>query len=546
MLAETDDPLADAVPIRVDLTPLVAAAAAAAPSSSASSRKRKHASQGSPAPEATLPARQIARGPLEPAFVPAAEGSAYCTVEHVVLNHNGFRYAPAAGAPPGAALAVRTGESTPRAYRASWEDRNPAVRVTPDGLGLCGADGFRSVRGNAPLRAGRWYMEVLVEEGGGSRPPDADPARAQGAHVRLGWARREAALGGPAGMDGYAYAYRDATGEAVTLSRPRPYGRAFGAGDVVGLYISLPPLRAPDPADPADPAHLHRERIAIQVGKEHAYFESKEYPVSKEMRVLLDKGELPAPEPPTPAAGAKKKGGGPRARAAKAPKPPPAARTLPTLPGSACAFFVNGACQGAAFRDLLDFVPLRAARGGDGGGGRKRAARRDGLQAHRDNPFDDGSLGYYPLVSLFNGARVRLNPGPDFAHPPPPDVDALLDGRPGGTERTWRPVCERYAEYVAEQAALDEQDEARAQALVADAARVDARAAQAKARKKPKFAPQERYAPSPLRQLAASPAPTDSSAGVDDELLARLVDEELEGAEAREDERLPDDERLPE
>jgi COMPASS component BRE2 len=547
MLAETDDILAEAVPIQVDITPLATA------SSSSNSRKRKHPSgsgQGSPAPE-SVPARQIAQGPLVPTFVPSYEGSIYGQLEHVVLNHNGFRYTPACGGPPGAALAVRTGESEPRMFRASWEDRNPSIRLTSDGLGLAGADGFRSVRANVPIREGRWYLEVLVEDGGGAQPPDSK--RAQGAHVRLGWARREATLGGPAGMDGYAYAYRDATGERVTLSRPKPYGVPYGPGDVIGLYISLPPLRAADPEDPTDPAHPHRERIAIQLGK-YTYFESKEYPVAKEMRELADKGELVPPEPtPLPP---KPKGGGPRARSAKAVKPPPPPRTLPTLPGSRLAFFVNGKCQGTAFRDLLDFRPLRAAPAGTGG--RRRDKRREHLQAHRDNPFDDGTLGYYPLLSLFNGARVRLNPGPDFRYPPPADIDSVLDALDAGKETpvpqrdsscTWRPACERYEEYVAEQAALDEVDELHAQVVVAQAAKEAAqqekadaakatRRAQANARKKAKtavtldavLAEEVEYAPSPLRR-GGSPARTESSgADVDvdvDDDLDRIVSEEL-------------------
>ena len=38
------------------------------------------------------------------------------------------------------------------------------------------------------------------------------------------------------------------------------------------------------------------------------------------------------------------------------------------------------------------------------------------------------------MISLFNNGRVRINPGPDFKYPPPPDVDALLDAMEAGVD----------------------------------------------------------------------------------------------------------------
>jgi len=145
--------------------------------------------------------------------------------------------------------------------------------VTPDGLGLAGEKGFRSARCNVPIREGKWYMEVQVENGGGNGKSDTSP---DGAHVRLGWGRREAPLNGPVGMDGYSYGVRDTTGDKVTLSRPRPYGKPFGSGDVIGLYISLPEKREADPNDPHDPATIKRKRIPI-LYKNQLYFEAMDY-----------------------------------------------------------------------------------------------------------------------------------------------------------------------------------------------------------------------------------------------------------------------------
>ncbi|KAI0253859.1 hypothetical protein BJV78DRAFT_1298373, partial [Lactifluus subvellereus] len=417
-----------------------------------------------------------------PTFIPVSDDSPYHHTDQLAHNRLGFRYVPAGLAPEGSTIPFRTIESAPQAYRVSWEDRSPFVKVTQDGLGLLGEKGFRSARCNAPVREGRWYVEVKIEHGGGARARASDapglpapPPRREGAHVRLGWGRREAPLGGPCGLDGYSYCVRDKTGEKITLSRPRPYGRPFGTGDVVGMYISLPALRHGAKRDPHDPAHVKRERIAIEF-KGQEYFESLEYTQSKEMVALVDLSRKHADCAPAHAPSAKKsatiknvpeRGG---AGAASADVTP-----LPTLPDSKIVFFVNGRCQGVAFRDLYDFRPLRApadARKAQA----KRRATREGAREHKENHFDDGSLGYFPFVSLFNGARVRLNPGPDFAFPPPPDVDAMLlesdeaqppspspgDASAPPPRRTWRPLCERYGEFMEEQWALDRLEEEQA------------------------------------------------------------------------------------
>ncbi|KAI0060802.1 hypothetical protein BV25DRAFT_1827348 [Artomyces pyxidatus] len=417
---------------------------------------------------ATRPRLTISRAPT---FVPVEGRPDYYTTEQLAVNRIGFRYTPAGLQPPGSTLPFRTIESAPTAYRVSWEDRSPFVKVTQDGLGLLGDKGFRSARCNAPVREGKWYLEIKVENGGGERPADAPPSR-EGAHVRLGWARREAPLNGPCGLDAYSYGVRDKTGEKVTLSRLRPYGAPFGAGDVVGMYIALPPLRAPVKNDPHDPAHIKRERIAIEF-KGQEYFESLEYSQSKEMVSLMDfsrKATDTAPLPSSTKKSATVKNVPERGRGAPAVPEPAPLRPLPILPGSVVAFFVNGVCQGAAYRDIYDFRPLRAPANSRKAREKKRA--REGTREHKENPFDDGCLGYFPFISLFNEARVRINPGPDFSFTPPPDIDALLSGADASpsAERAWRPISERYAEFMEEQWALDrlEEDEARVEAAQRD------------------------------------------------------------------------------
>ncbi|EIW60833.1 uncharacterized protein TRAVEDRAFT_71103 [Trametes versicolor FP-101664 SS1] len=452
-------------------------------------RKRKHAvlvhtAASSPAPSdpgatpgpenlvlssrhadlASRPRLSISR---HPGFVPVGHNSEFYTTEPLCFNRLNFRYTPAGLTPPESTLPFRTIESHPTNFRVSWEDRSPFIKVTQDGLGLQGEKGFRSARCNAPVREGRWYMEVKVEIGAGDKPPGLK--RAEGSHVRLGWARREAALNAPAGYDGYSYAVRDKTGEKVHLSRPRPYGRPFRTGDVVGMYICLPPRRKPERRDPYDPAHVRRERIAIEF-KGQEYFESLEYAQAKEMVALMDASDRAKATNATslPSSSTKKSAtvkNLPSTARGKgiAPETTPM-RPVPTLgPESYIAFFVNGECQGIAFQDLYDYLPLRTP---PNKAEQKKRANKEGLREHKENPFDDGTLGYYPIISLFNGAQVHINPGPNFDIPPPPDIDAVV-ANPGEVDikprpdikPTWRPMCERYSEYMSEQWALDETEE---------------------------------------------------------------------------------------
>ncbi|PFH52426.1 hypothetical protein AMATHDRAFT_139914 [Amanita thiersii Skay4041] len=418
------------------------------------------------------PRLSISRGPV---FIPTAEGSEYYKTDMVGINRMGFRYIPAGINPPGSIQPCRTIESNPTTFRVSWEDRSPSIRVTKDGLGLAGTTGFRSARCNAPIREGQWYMEVKVLHGGGDHV--GDEPRREGSHLRLGWGRREAPLNGPVGLDGYSYGYRDKTGEKVTLSRPRSYGQPFGSGDVIGMYISLPSRRQPAQDDPHDSAHIKRERIPIDL-KGQEMFEMLEYPQSKEMISLMDYSGKSTSTASVPSSSSKKTASGklpdrsgPTGSGKQA---QPASRPLPVLPNSRIAFFVNGKFQGTAFEDLYDYLPLRQP--SDARKGKEKKKTREGVKEHRENPFDDGSLGYYPFISLFNEACVRLNPGPDFEYPPPPDLDSTLMGNNDGqdtVQRTWRPVCERYVEYMQEQWALDEFEEQEARAEVARVAAIE-------------------------------------------------------------------------
>jgi len=424
-----------------------------------------------------------------PTFISA--GDLFLT-EGLAMNKQRYRYTDAVEVAP---LVFHSQPSAPAdTVRVCWEDRSPLVRVSQDGLTVGGDRGFRSARLNVPVREGKWYMEFHIERGGGDTSDVSGRGEGPPSHVRLGWARREALVNAPIGYDGYSYGYRDKTGDTITLSRPKPYGKSFGTGDVIGMYISLPPARQPDPEDPHDPAQVVRKRQPVGI-RGRIYHESVEYGPSKEMDDLL---ERPPDRQLVVATQPVKRG--PQARPAGAPTDDPdfgdpearrAARkgsaTVKNLPGSRSrstkgeqadrdrpiprlgrdakiAFFVNGECQGTAFQDIFDYRPLRLTAA-------MRAAKakeKKGSFKERENPFDDGTLGYYPFISVYNSGRVRINAGPEFTFPPPPDIDALCDAISAGeqlptqmadTTREWRPLHERYAEFWSETRAFDERDD---------------------------------------------------------------------------------------
>ncbi|KAH7107441.1 hypothetical protein BKA62DRAFT_133737 [Auriculariales sp. MPI-PUGE-AT-0066] len=407
-----------------------------------------------------------------PVFVPT--GDLFLT-DGLAMNKQRYRYTDAVEVD---AFVFHSQPSSPAdCVRVCWEDRSPYIRVSQDGLTLAGDRGFRSARFNVAVREGSWYMEFKIDRGGGDNT-DHDATSGDGAHVRVGWARREAPLNAPVGLDGYSYGFRDKTGDKVTLSRPKPYGKPFGTGDVVGLYISLPPAREPDPEDPHDPAQIVRKRQAVGI-RGRVYHESVEYGPCKEMLDLLerppdlsttpvptvkrgpqarpagvdnDEAEHSAPRPSKSSATVKNPPGS-RSRSNKATEKVQRDRSLVTLGSSArIAFFINGECQGTAFQDIYDYLPLRLTNA-------QRTARskeKKGSLRERENPFDDGTLGYYPFVSLYKAGRVTINAGPHFAFPPPPDIDAVLDASPqlasvpatpDTSKRTWRPLSERYSEF---------------------------------------------------------------------------------------------------
>lgn len=397
-----------------------------------------------------------------PNWVPIHEGASLGHLQNFPLNKNGWRYTAAGPAADWLPTTVyRALEIAPEGVHWSWQDRSAFMRISEDAM-IVGTDkGYRSVRTNLGVRHGAWFVEVEV------LPPDASSKPAvpmrDGPHVRLGFARREAGLNAPVGWDAYSYGMRDQNGARVTLSRPQLYGRSFGPGDVVGMYIRLPPQDAPAPAGTEH--EIHQKRVPIRY-KGQLYFESLEYPPSKEMEVLMDKnrrGELLRTDELS-ASGKVAPSSKPTDRDERRPGPPrkgtSALRPLPTLDDSCIGFTVNGEPQGMAFTNLYDFRPLLAVNPPKK---RDRKKAENEITAHtsvsavlrsRLNAYDDGSLGYYPMVSLYGGARARLITS-QFRYPPPPDLEDALwrataaQGQPV-TRKTaappWQPFATRWEE----------------------------------------------------------------------------------------------------
>lgn len=354
----------------------------------------------------------------------------------------GYRYAPCAPSPNVSPAPhypfYRTIPDAPPAppVHISAVDRSAFLRTSPDMLTCTTDRGFRSGRGSVAVREGTWYYEAIVERGdgaGGSGKGSGDPGNP---HVRIGWARREAGLDAPVGADAYGYGIRDVGGEKVHISRPKPYGKSFSTGDVIGCLIHLPPR--PPVTSEDEPGYVRRWRIPLRY-KGQLYFEMDEYPVAKEMEALVNregKTQPVAHEDPEPKKKTVKK-------APTAPEPAtPESRTLTTLEGSYISFFLNGEPLGVAFSDIYDFLPLPPLVKPRRKFSHAYEKEREVYQYH-----DDGTLGYFPMVSCFGRGKVRVNFGPEWVRP------ADL---PQGT----RPLCDRYPDFRAEEELYDERDEA--------------------------------------------------------------------------------------
>ncbi len=328
------------------------------------------------------------------------------------------------------------------------------------GLNVTADQGFRMVRANVAVREGRWYWECKITRGC-AKSSQGSGLESHG-HVRMGWARREASRDAPVGYDAYSYGLRDVGGQKVHMSRPKeffPPGEHIQEGDVIGLEIQLPSenlhrkvvqgsynpavdIIDDGSASAAEAPNIVRDRIPFRFQTSKLWFERFDYHAIKELEDLMN------PSPMTSS--------GPTG-SAEPPNPNHPIPCLRSLPGSYIRIYKNGVLMGTPFTNLLGFLP-------------PASSANPKVQEGSRERLDDGTLGYYPAVSVFRGGSAEVNFGPNFWFPPthlePLGGDVVM-ADPGGPQTTKtelplvkvRGVEERYGEQIVEDIVYDIVDE---------------------------------------------------------------------------------------
>ncbi|KAF8977162.1 hypothetical protein BGZ46_007605 [Entomortierella lignicola] len=405
-------------------------------SSGKSEKKSKNSTAASNRRPATPPViPQTTYIPLPNTVVPTKSGDTlapFSTSNEHPYNRHRFKYVTCESDPLLQYMLYRqTANPVLSGVRLSREDMSPYMMIDEECMTITTEKGFRMARANCGVREGKWFYEVTVDRGGEPRYEGRD-----GAHVRLGWARREgefsqslcaptelnylntdiafaATLQAPVGFDAYSYGIRDTTGEKVHMSRVTPYGEPFKTGDVIGLYISLPP----DGNEKSFFKHRRLRRPFYFKGQ--LYFESVDYSPTKRYIEMAEYEATPVKtnlEKPTPPS---------------------------IIPGSKIIIYKNGVCQGVMWQDLFALLPIE-----------QNAKEKDQLT------FDDGTQGYYPVISVYRNGKATANFGPDFKYPPSADPEAEAENRPITEDHNvWQPMSYRWEEKLIEESLIDLVDE---------------------------------------------------------------------------------------
>lgn len=386
------------------------------------------------------------------------------------FNRRGFKYKPCQPNPKFKSNLYSTTDLPPFKIRPSFFDRSSGINFSENMDYVSTPQGWRSIRTNYGIREGKYYMEFNIVNANN---------KSDKSHVRIGVARKEASLEAPVGFDGYGYGIRDLNGQKMTLSRPKEFMSlhtdkcGFTTGDVIGFLVDLPSLKDHKAAvnqfvenlkfqidntheiKPSEsPKKKHkvkkeasvkpdddeikfnkfdnilRDQIPIKY-KNALYYEQFEYTTTKQMEHLLN---------PVIVFGEK-------AILEEKNNLTHASKNLPIIPNSRIVVYKNGEKIGTMFEDIYSFLPVKFHN--DQLNETIYNAKQQQNANYRNS--DDGSLGYYPMLSVFLNGIVGLNPGPDFKFPvEEPDL---------------KPLSDRYNESIIEEWLWDLIDEVEAEYL---------------------------------------------------------------------------------
>ena len=357
----------------------------------------------------------------QPQLIPAVELNQITLYNTPDLPNNkrGFKYQPCRPNPCLHSKMYSTTDLPPYGVHWSYFDRSSEMYVSENLLiaGTLEEFGWRSTRSNIAIREGRCYVEYKIvnginvnNENNEINLNDRNEQKTQKPHVRIGLGRREGSLEAPVGFDGYSYGIRDVKGEIVHLSKRTDIGGVdLCVGDIIGLLIELPTMELQKEiskkmilqktlSDPIDEEikrkdlklldntlinkGIERDMIPIKY-KGEMFFEEYEYTESKAMEHLLNPVTV----------------FGERAISDKERFKPA------TLPGSSITLFVNGKKKCVPFEKLYAFLPPASEQ--------KMTKSDKKGKADFSIDVDDGSLGYYPMVSSFCGGAVEINSSND-------------------------------------------------------------------------------------------------------------------------------------
>lgn len=368
------------------------------------------------------------------------------------FNRRGFKYKPCKPNTIFASNKYSTTELPPFKVRPCYFDRAHDILFDESMESVTTPQGWRSVRTNIGVRGDKFYFEfniVNANEPGGK------------GHARIGIARKEASLEAPVGFDGYSYGFRDVHGELMTLSRPKVsfIENGFKSGDTIGFLLDLPSIekhrievdkftksrgdktnlredsskkrrktKKSEHIEDNEPfikdGNIVRDQIPIKY-KGALYYEQFEYTNTKVMDHLLNPVTL----------------FGEKAYLENENQINSMASNLPIIPNGKVRIFKNGIEQ-KSIETLYSFLPTNIEND-------KISFNTKQQQNPNYRNTDDGTLGYYPMISVFGGGIVSLNAGPEFKYPV--------------VETGVKPLSDRYNEHIVEEWYWDIVDEIEAE-----------------------------------------------------------------------------------